>query len=459
MCEPIYRYGERIYRLELPKRVKKNGHSIIFNCNGENLQTPLYAMDLKKNEKKEGLLLTMKRAGKGAMRKLSPELFDSKIEELNLTLLVPTQMQQVYQTRALNGNRYCVVAKPSDLKSIPETIVIVNPQSSESYNVNITYKGQERYCSRCDKMEVGRCPELKAWYEAKQKRDEMASRNEIRTKMYSDSTLRNADPMGLRSEICCMLGGGLGKVVQAVINDPAQLDHDYFIIFGGTNDMKNQNFPATKEFVSNVDKSLQKLVDVAEQIPNKQFCLVQQTPCLEDEDESDDGLYKTEDEVVRRNYMHAKMNEVASKTSNIQTTNIKYPADETGHPSEEGTLVILNKLNSRCQLPLPLIWNPDFIQTQKVYSRVESIFRYGCNSCDKYGLQLKRDTYSNQLLCDECYEDVMISSDNELLNRVVEQVRLARETNFDTAFPTKRKSSTDLEDVEQNPTKHKGDPN
>ena len=165
------------------------------------------------NEKKEGLLLTLKQAGKGSMRKLFSELFDSKIEELNLTLLVPTQMQRVYQTDAPNGNRYCVVAKPADLKSIPETIEIINPQSSETYNVNITCKGQERYCSRCDKVEEGRCPEPKTWYEAKQKRDEMAARSEIKTKMYSDLTLRNADPLGLRSEICCMSGGGLGQVV------------------------------------------------------------------------------------------------------------------------------------------------------------------------------------------------------------------------------------------------------
>ena len=51
------------------------------------------------------------------------------------------------------------------------------------------------------------------------------------------------------------------------------------------------------------------------------------------------------------------------------------------HPTEEGVRIMLTYLNSRLK---EVIWNPDFISTNKKYQGVTSIYRYGCLTCANY---------------------------------------------------------------------------
>ena len=112
-------------------------------------------------------------------------------------------------------------------------------------------------------------------------------------------------------------------MIQAVIDDPESFDHYCIVVLDGTNDMKEQNFPSVKHFADNVDKSLEKLVVAASEAPEKRFCLVQQTPVREmEEEEEGSETFAPEEELIRREYLHAKMKEVASKVINIETTNI-----------------------------------------------------------------------------------------------------------------------------------------
>ena len=256
-----------------------------------------------------------------------------------------------------------------------------------------------------------------------------------------------------------MSGGGLGQVIQAVIDDPESFDHDCIVVLGGTNDMKEQNFPSVKHFADNVDKSLEKLVVAASEAPEKRFCLVQQTPVREmEEEEEESETFAPEEELIRREYLHAKMEEVASKVINIETTKVEYTVDETGHPTDEGTHELLTELNGRYKKTLPLIWNPTYIVATRPYSRVESIYRYGCNGCHTFGLQRTSETHNNQLLCDECMDAILsIQEENVLLQRITEKVCLTKQTDFDNAFPGgKRKFSNDAEDTSDEATKYKG---
>ena len=79
-------------------------------------------------------------------------------------LIKPTCYQVHKGTDAFNGNRYCVIKK--DFK-FPKTIQIKNPVTNKLTDVEVPYRGQDYMCKRCAVIHVGACPEVKAYYRAK----------------------------------------------------------------------------------------------------------------------------------------------------------------------------------------------------------------------------------------------------------------------------------------------------
>ena len=127
---------------------------------------------------------------------------------------------------------------------------------------------------------------------------------------------------------------------------------------------------------------------------------------------------------------------------NVTSLPVQYDADETGHPTVTGTVQILNQVNDHSNTTAqPLIWNAAFIATEKAYSCVESVFRYGCNCCKGYGLQLKHSRHNNQLVCDECY-DSLDENGNDLLRSITERVTAATALDSDNAFPALKRART-----------------
>ena len=94
----------------------------------------------------------------------------------------------------------------------------------------------------------------------------------------------------------------------------------------------------------------------------------------------------------------------------------------------------MNGVHGKLALLEPLIWNPAFTVTEKAYSAVESLFRYGCNCCKKYGIGLDRSTHCNQLVCDTCFEQLE-SEGNVLLKTISDKVMTATSLESDDNFP------------------------
>ena len=276
LCYPFRVGSDTIYKFQFKDPVEKNGHSLEFNCGGKTHLIPCYHWEPRKPEErtKKGLLLTFRRAGEGLMAEIAPEVFDKAISDLKLELITPTRMQRVKDTRVLNGNRYCVVDIPQNVNIIPESIPIVHPVTKQIRQVKITYKGQQRYCDRCNDMHVGQCPSMAAFYEARDKKEKMRDEGEVKTKLIGTSGLRNVDPLGLCADAITMSEGELGQVIQASMDDPTIGEYDTVVLFGGENDIKQQNFNSNELFASNVDKSLTKLALAAEQVPEKNFVMV-----------------------------------------------------------------------------------------------------------------------------------------------------------------------------------------
>ena len=157
---------------------------------------------------------------------------------------------------------------------------------------------------------------------------------------------------------------------------------------------KAKYFPTNEAFAENIDISLTKLALAAEKVLEKIVLLKQIRHKEED-------TYSSPNELIRE-VLHERIDQCCAKLLNITAVTAQYETDETGHPSDIGTAQILNTLNDQVSVPKPLIWNPAFIVTEKAYSRVEAIYRYGCNICFQYGRALTRDRHNNQLVCDAC---------------------------------------------------------
>ena len=420
LCIPVRKRPEVIYKFIFREPVKAKGHEIEFECSNMKLKFPMYTWkkpeDAPQQGKREGTLLTFFQARRNKAGQIPPRCFDEKLKELNFETIIPTRDQNIRFTRVLNGNRYTVIETPEDLKTIPEWLSVTHPSTNETVQVGINYKGQERYCNYCDENHVGRCPRLQAIFEAKRAREEMRKAAGITAKIYSDSTLRFADQLGLRADVCAMSGGGIGQVVQASLDDPETIDKNTIVIVAGTNDMKVRNFPSNTEYARNVDISLTKLAEAATADPDKKIRLVKQHPMLEGEVPADTR--------IRELYLHGRLDELAALKPNIEVIPVHYEVDDTGHPTDEGTYHILTTLSDSQLTTEPLIWNEEHVISDRVYAGVEDIFRYGCNGCHKFGAQIDRSKHSNQLLCDECYDKVLVActTENSLLNDVTVRV-------------------------------------
>ena len=195
-------------------------------------------MKKKDIERKKGTLLTFRNAGRDALEFIPAAAFDDAIAHLKLDMIISTRMQNHKFTRVQTGNRYCVVETPADLKSIPESIPVVESNTKKSIQVTIEFWGQEKYCNVCNQMEIGRCPVKEERKKKMEQREAMKEAKGFSTKLYSDSTLRSVGIIGLKADVQCMSGGGLGQIIQSAIDDPD--DHyDKIVILGGTNDSKS----------------------------------------------------------------------------------------------------------------------------------------------------------------------------------------------------------------------------
>ena len=175
-------------------------------------------------ERRQGTLVTIVRGAIGTHRAIPNSVFDKTLEEHG-EIIKPTELQKLRGTSVLNGNRYCVI-DTTNKGTIPDFLSLTDPTTKETVQFHLRYKGQSWFCRRCDERHVGPCKTLQAFYEAKDKR----AKEKINIKIASDSTLRCAEQVGLRTDIMCMPGGGLGQIANAIKDDPDINDRKEIIV-------------------------------------------------------------------------------------------------------------------------------------------------------------------------------------------------------------------------------------
>ena len=489
---PRRRLGaEYIYLYQLTKKVPCQGQVVNFSCNGVDTRftltdvspfrpprrTQRNRMDYNDNDdgekegKEKGILVTFKGAGDPKYDSIPMEKFDEAVAAFKLEIIVPTRMQNITGTRdKFNGNRYCVIRIPADTNMIPEFLPVTGP-NGKLQNFPSTYLNQARYCSRCMKKHVGQCPSLKRFYEAKKQKEEMMEEGLVETNITADSTLRHADDTGTTANIVSMSGGGLGQIAQAVIDNPDNAAKKEIFIIGGANDIKFKDF-TLEEYCENIEGSLQKIKGICEREPEKKITVIQSYPQQASMVPDDDAAHPPEDgaametdsheddadeemqsylqaeaetTLIKAEYFRRRLDNFieSCKTEhnidNLEAIKVEYEIDNTNHPTIEGTKNILNTI-ATATAQKNLIWNPEFTSTEKPYTRVQSLYIYGCNHCYRYGEEITYDLHRCRFLCDLCYEGVIHKAEvttYPILENIMEEVNRKKNTPIfdDNDFP------------------------
>ena len=176
---------------------------------------------------------------------------------------------------------------------------------------------------------MGPCIALQAFYEAKDRR----AKEKINIKIASDSTLRCADQVGLRTDMC-MPGGGLGQIANAIKNEPDIKDRKEIIVMAGTNDVRNQAYHDLHSFGDVVDTSIQKVKEAVPEDSMLTFVRIASTP-------SDDTA--DPDRRFKETYLGQELEKAQDDNITVITIFKDFiDMDGTDHPTREGTTSILH---------------------------------------------------------------------------------------------------------------------
>ena len=356
-----------------------------------------------RDNRREGTLITIYRAYRAPLRNISNEEFDDYFANIGIEVIKQTQPQLKKGTNVLNNNRYLVVQKLDDdeeaKKRIGTSITIGNRR------FNIGYDGLQKHCFLCGRKHGYDCPQRARFEHLKKLRDGKTGKRKI----YGTSVLRHANQLATTSDISCMSGGGIGQLVNAISMDKK---HEEVVIAGGTNEIVHAR--EDTEFVYTIDKSLEKLSKLAEEVKTSFVfpSLALTTPPL----------------LARAIYLE----EGLKKLANVNLIKPEEVEMDDTHPTESGTKQIIKELHGTFN-DLILEEADDNDLTAKKYSKVHKMYKVGCRACSDPNLH----TY----LCDTCKTE----SENTNMDIYLTLLENAKNELFPEAF------TSDMETYVQTP--------
>ena len=76
-----------------------------------------------------------------------------------------------------------------------------------------------------------------------------------------------------------------------------------------------------------------------------------------------------------------------------------------------------------------LIWDSKYITNERIYKGVQSIYRYGCGICRRYGQQITHKDFENPNNCDDCLRTIKENNeetDDLLLEHLIQNISSKR---------------------------------
>ena len=285
-------------------------------------------------------------------RSILSEDFDKVFIDMGVDVVRPTVPERCRERRELlNTNRY-VIVKPFDengAKIDMGTHVTVGNRTFK-----IAYPGKQHFCTLCQKKHGKDCAMRVRFDALRNLRKGLTSEK----KVYSDSTLRLANQLALTTDVACMSGGGIGQICNLIPLDTHI--HQEVIINAGNNELKTE---CEKEFVYEVDRAAQKLEHLAASVP-----VTVVLPPIRDEM----PVVAGRSEFLR---------ETLSRVKSISIVGLHdVDLDETCHPTEKGTLSIIDQIHQVKKIILDDCRDDATLPVK--YRQVQSVFKSGCRGCD-----------------------------------------------------------------------------
>ena len=318
-------------------------------------------------------------------RSMENHVFDSVFEQLGVAIVIPTQIERRKDRRDFTPHRYIVVKKcDGEGKKVDfgERITV------EDKTFKISYFGQMKFCGFCRTKHGWDCP-VKARY------NHLRTLREGKTgqlKIYSDSNLRQANQLALRSNVACMSGAGIGQLLNVI---PFDAPHDEIVVSGGTNDLKGENL---NEFVFSVMKIEEKLSKLASEKPVTVVLpsITEDVPELQ----------------VKGKFLRNSI----EKVENVSVFNLQnIELDNTQHPTDKGTVDIIKQIHEKKDIIMEGCID-DVISINR-YKGVQTLFKTGCRGCD--------DLTYTPFMCNRCKEEsltVDISSLKEQIETLTKEM-------------------------------------
>ena len=262
---------------------------------------------------------------------------------------------------------------PGD-KVIPGRIRVFSHATHQNVTFNTRYRGQKWRCRRCQVDHIGPCSDLQAFYASKDAR----AKEIINHKVLSDSTLRRVEQVGLKSDVLRMSGGGVGHLANTLRDDPGLADKDQIAVFTSRIDYRHKEYAKEGDYVFTIDKRMEKLKEGIVKTPDKHLSIF----AIQD-DPRKPALPPRE--LLREKYLLKELHELEAspQISTIPVWRHAIDTDATGHPTEEGTRTILRDIEVHYNSDL--YRDDKYLTTDRVYAGVQSVFRYGCRTCDRLG--------------------------------------------------------------------------
>ena len=212
-----------------------------------------------------------------------------------------------------------------------------------------------------------------------------------------------------------MSGGGIGQLINSISYDEK---HEEVVILGGTNEIVYTRDPS--EFVFTIDKSLEKLRKLAEEVTTS-FVL----PCVP---------LVTPEMKAKADYLEEEVRKV-EKVKIIKLQDIQ---QEGIHPTEVGTCSMIQQLHQAFNEEIIVDGAEEGDLTTRKYGKVQAIYKVGCRGCDNHNY--------TSFLCTECKNSAPESN----IERLLQLLKVAEEEMFpEVDGITEKRQRSDDEDGQQ----------
>ena len=356
---------------------------------------PRHLLFKPERREREGTLVTIYDAYQLDYRGIANELFNDYFNSIDgVEVIKSTQPQRVKGRPVLNGNRFLVVKNEKNDGSKLDLGTSVEVQG---FRFKIVYDGMEKYCFLCARKHGRDCPTKVRFEFLKQMRKDKTQKRKI----YADSTLRQTNQLSLTTDIACMSGGGIGQICNAV---PYDEKHDEIVIQAGNNEIANTD--SLHEFVFTVEKNKENLRKLA--VEENVTLVLPCTPTTGAE------------EIAKAKFLEESMKDI-KEIKTITLENIEY---EGRHPTQKGTLKIVEQIHVALNEEVILDGAKDDVTTPLKYSKVQPIYKVGCRGCEN--LEFTPDLCVS---CKEVAQAVDIQQLQDMICKLTDELFPAYESN------------------------------